>query len=117
MDVLSAVLRELRFASAAYRWLELGAPFAVGFDRAGLRGVHIVDRGRCELVLADGTVTALSAGDVVILPRGDPHVLRAGAAAVAVSGFELAMRDPAARIVAGGPGERTVVVCGAFVVG
>src|SRR4051794_17122923 len=99
MDLLSAVLRELRFASAAYRWLELGVPFAVSFDRAGLRGVHIIDRGRCELVLGDGTVTALAAGDVVILPRGDPHVLRGGAAAVAVAGFDLAMRHPDARIV------------------
>jgi AraC-like DNA-binding protein len=119
MDLLSAVLRELRFESAGYRWLELGAPFRVGFDRPGLRGVHHVARGACELVLDDGTVDRLTAGDLVIFPRGDPHMLRsAGAGAIpAVSGFELAMRTPGTRLRAGGPRTDTVVVCGAFLVG
>lgn len=94
-DLLSAVLRELRFESAAYRWLELGGPFRLDFDQAGLRGVHIIAEGGCELVRRGGEVTALTAGDVVILPSGDPHVLRSGP----------------------GAGDRTVVVCGAFVVG
>jgi hypothetical protein len=41
-----------------------GAPFRVGFDRAGLRGVHHVARDACELVLDDGTVHRLTAGDL-----------------------------------------------------
>lgn len=41
-DLLGAVLRELRFESAACRWLELGAPFRVGFDLPRLHGVHLV---------------------------------------------------------------------------
>jgi AraC-like DNA-binding protein len=117
MDLLSAVLRELRFESAAYRWLELGSPFSVDFDRAGLRGVHIIAEGRCELVLRDGTVSALSAGDVVILPGGDSHALRSAPATVAMSGYDLAVHSPGPRVTAGGKGARTVVVCGAFVVG
>jgi len=118
-DLLSAVLRELRFESAAYRWLELGAPFRVGFDRPGLRGVHLVTRGRCELVLDDSTVQPLDAGDLVILPRGDSHVLRSPGrpAPATVSGFELARRTPGARLSAGGPEPGTVIMCGAFVVG
>jgi AraC-like DNA-binding protein len=118
-DLLSAVLRELRFESAAYRWLELGAPFRIGFDLPGLRGVHLVTHGRCELVLHDGTVEPLGAGDLVILPRGDAHVLRSPGrpAQATVSGFELARRTPGARLTAGGPDPGTVVMCGAFVVG
>jgi AraC-like DNA-binding protein len=119
VDLLSAVLRELRFESAAYRWLELGAPFRMGFDQPGLRGVHVIARGECELALDDGTVDRLTAGDLVILPRGDPHVLRspgAGAGST-VSSFELAMRTPGTRLRAGGPRADTVVVCGAFLVG
>jgi AraC-like DNA-binding protein len=118
MDVLSSVLRELRFESAAYRWLELGAPFRIDFDQSGLRGVHIVARGQCELALEDGSVERLGVGDLVILPRGDAHVLRsAGAGAVsAVSGFDLAMRTSGNRLRAGGPVADTVVVCGAFTV-
>src|SRR5262245_54573680 len=44
-DLLSAVLRELRFESATYRWLELGAPYRIGFDQPGLRGVHLITQG------------------------------------------------------------------------
>jgi AraC-like DNA-binding protein len=121
VDVLSLVLRELRFESAAYRWLELGVPFRIGFDKAGLRGVHIIARGRCELAFPDGTVEPLTAGDLVILPRGDAHVLRSpdiGAQPPpVVSGFELAMRTPGNRLRTSGTGDQTVVVCGAFIVG
>jgi AraC-like DNA-binding protein len=119
MDLLSAVLRELRFESAAYRWLELGTPFRMGFAHPGLRGVHIIDRGECDVVLDDGTVERLTAGDLAIFPRGDAHTLCSpGAGTVPpVSGFELAMRTPGTRMRAGGPAVDTVVVCGAFVVG
>jgi hypothetical protein len=118
VDLLSTVLRELRFESAAYRWLELGTPFEIGFDQPGLRGVHIVAHGECVLVLDDGEAVPLATGDLVILPRGDAHVLRSpdGRRTARVSGFELAMRDPdGTRPHVGG--DDTVVVCGAFLVG
>lgn len=118
-DLLSAVLRELRFESAAYRWLELGSPFAIGFDQPGLRGVHLISEGECDLVLDDGTTDRLTAGDLVILPRGDAHVLCSPGAGAgpATSSFELAMRTPGNRLRAGGPVVDTVVVCGAFLIG
>jgi AraC-like DNA-binding protein len=119
VDLLSEVLRELRLESAGYRWLELGAPFQVGFDHPGLRGVHIVARGRCEVVLDDGAARPLTAGDLVIFPRGDPHVLRSLGPdqAPVVSGARLAARTPGAWLRAGGPAPEVVVVCGAFIVG
>jgi AraC-like DNA-binding protein len=119
MDLLSAVLRELRFESAAYRWLELGAPFRLGFDTPGLRGVHLVARGECELVLPDGGVDRLAAGDFVIFPRGDAHVLRSPGAGAGhtVSGAQLAASTPETRLRAGSPRADVIVVCGAFVVG
>jgi AraC-like DNA-binding protein len=120
VDVLSLVLRELHFESVAYRWFELGSPFQVGFDTAGLRGVHIVARGHCQLAFPDGSVEPLAAGDLVILPQGDAHVLRSpgdGVHTPVVSGFDLAMRTPGGRMRAGGTGDETIVVCGAFTVG
>ena len=119
MDLLSAVLRELRFESAGYRWLELGAPFRICFDQPGLRGVHLVARGECELVLHDGSVDRLTAGDLVIFPRSDAHVLRspgAGAGST-VSSADLAAQTPGIRLRAGGPRADVVIVCGAFLVG
>lgn len=117
MDVLSVVLREMRFENAGYRRLELRAPWAVSFDQSGLRGIHIVLRGRCELVLADGAVHPLETGDLVVAPRADPHVLRsAGQPRVRpVSSFELARSGGPDIIRGGGDGDRVVLVCGAFV--
>lgn len=115
MDLLSAVLREVRFCSAAYRWLELPAPFRLDFDRPHLRGVHIIVRGRCELAFPDGAVQRLDEGDLVILPRGDTHTLRSpghGGAAAPVAAEVVAQLRPT-----GDPAADTVVVCGAFLVG
>ncbi|WP_306213532.1 AraC family transcriptional regulator [Actinoplanes sp. RD1] len=119
MDLLSAVLRELRLESAGYRWLELGSPVRISFDRPGLRGVHHVARGECELVLPDGTGSRLGPGDLVVFPRGDAHELRSPGvrSGPVVSGFELAMRTPGTRLRAGSPRTDAVVVCGAFLVG
>ena len=50
MDVLSSVLRELRFESASYRRLDLRAPWRLRFD-GGLRGVHIVVQGSCSITV------------------------------------------------------------------
>lgn len=119
MDLLSAVLRELRFESAGYRWLELGAPFRLCFDTPGLRGVHLVASGECELVLHDGSVEQLTAGELVIFPRGDPHVLRSPGAGAGptISDGVLAARTPDIRLRAGALRADVVVVCGAFLVG
>ncbi len=94
MDLLSSVLREVQFSSAAYRWLDLRAPFRMEFDQPHLRGVHIIARGGCDLTFPDGTVQPLREGDLAILPRGDTH----------------ALCSPTG-------GADTVVVCGAFLVG
>jgi AraC-like DNA-binding protein len=116
-DVLASVLRELRFESAAYRWLELAAPFRIAFDQPGLRGVHLIAEGSCELALTDGPLLRLGTGDLVILPHGDAHELRSAEPGGRLeSGVAVAMRTSGTRLRAGGGGARTVVVCGAFVV-
>jgi AraC-like DNA-binding protein len=94
MDLLSAVFRELRFESAAYRWLELDAGFRMVFDDARLRGVHIVAHGECELGFEDGAAERLTSGDLVILPRGGSHEMWSAPG-----------------------GSPTGIVCGAFLIG
>lgn len=111
MDVLSSVLRELRLDSAAYRLLRLRAPWRVRFD-GGLRGVHVVVAGRCDLLLDGEPPLRLRDGDLAVLPRADPYTLASpgGAHAPVMSSLELVRRaEPV-----GGDGERTDLVCGAF---
>jgi Cupin len=87
VDVLSLILRELRFESVAYRWLELGSPFRVGFDQPSLRGDHIVAQGCCVLV-GENAIIPLAAGGFAIFPRDDAHLLRSpgGSGTPVVSG-------------------------------
>lgn len=116
MDLLSCLLREMRLESASYRRLELREPWCLSFHQAGLRGVHIVVQGRCELVLDGAPARLLEAGDLVIAPRADPHLLRSVGATrpPIVSATELARQSVGGRIRAGGSGEETTIVCGAF---
>ncbi len=119
MDLLSAVLKELRLDSAAYRVLELHAPWRLRFD-GGLRGVHVVVEGRCVLELDDdGPGRELHAGDLVVLPRADSHVLRSagGGRGRELSSLELARAAAGTRVRVGDAGESTLVVCGAFFFG
>jgi AraC-like DNA-binding protein len=117
VDVLTAIMRELHFAAAGYRRLELSAPWALSFEQAGLRGVHIVAEGRCEIAFGNDRSQLLEVGDLVIAPRADPHVLRSTDARkmTPVSSMKIAAQHTGGRIMFGGGGERTVIVCGAFV--
>ncbi|MET1005286.1 MAG: AraC family transcriptional regulator [Propionibacteriaceae bacterium] len=115
MDLLSAVLRELRLDSASYRRLELGAPWRLRFD-GGLRGVHVVVHGSCSLRVDGTDWVQLDEGDLVVLPRADSHSL---GSAPHVRGPELSSLDAARRtegpvIRLGGSGAQTTIVCGAF---
>jgi AraC-like DNA-binding protein len=118
VDVLSSVLRELRLDSATYRSLSLRAPWRLRFD-GGLRGVHIVVSGRCLLTLRGAPSTPLESGDLVVLPRADSHELCSldGVRAPLLSSLALAERTSGTELSAGGQGEQTRIVCGAFFLG
>jgi len=118
MDVLSSVLRELRLWSASYRLLRLHAPWRVRFD-GGLRGVHVLVAGQCDLTIDGQPPRRLHAGDLVVLPRADSHTLASpdGAHAPLRSSLELVRHNEGSEIAAGGTGERTDIVCGAFFLG
>lgn len=88
MDVLSDVLRAVRLTGAVYFDIHARAPFAAEsppaddvarvmpeFDRVIF--FHIVLEGSCWARLADDPATAveLMAGDAVVVPGGDRHVM------------------------------------------
>lgn len=91
----------------------------VAGDHPGLRGVHVVVAGECEVSVDDRPPLRLRAGDLVLFPRGDAHVLQSPGAGrgPAQSGVALAMAAAAGdEVRGGGPGTETVVLCGAFLV-
>src|SRR3984885_6604289 len=71
-DLLSELLRSVRLSGeriVAYAPLRT---FSIGFADVG--SLHIIEAGELALRIdGDSHVEQLSCGDVVLLPRGDPH--------------------------------------------
>jgi AraC-like DNA-binding protein len=76
-DLLSELLRSVRLSGERIAAYAPPRAFSIGFADVG--SLHIIEEG--ELVLridADSHVEHLSRGDVVLLPRGDPHHISDG---------------------------------------
>jgi AraC-like DNA-binding protein len=117
-DALTDVLSSVRLRSTVFCRAELDAPW--GVHTKGLDGgiFHAVVRGRCVAQLDDGgEPVELGAGDVILLPHGDPHTMRDRPGTHARPIRDL-VSEPAEggvgeiRLVGGG--ETTSLVCGRF---
>lgn len=78
VDILSEVLRDLRLESAVFCVLELREPWAILKDPLEAAPFHVVIEGRCVLERDGCEPVELVAGDLVILPHGEGHVLASG---------------------------------------
>jgi len=127
MDVLSEVLKVVKLQGALFYNGEFSAPWSV--RAASSRGLaryfasgsehvivyHLVTEGRASARLEDGTRVALSAGDIVMIPHGDTHIVENGPATKTVDDDEhlptvLSQGLKLWRL--GGGGEVTRFVCG-----
>ncbi len=73
-DLLSELLRSVRLSGERLVAYGPVPGFSVGFGNHGC--VHLVDEGELALAIdSDPQAERLSRGDVVLLPRGDPHHL------------------------------------------
>ena len=86
-DTLSELLRAVRLRGAIFYYVEGMAPWvaeappAREIAAAIMPGAehmieyHVVTQGRCFGALAGGAAVALGAGDVIMFPQGDAHVI------------------------------------------
>src|SRR5262250_627653 len=109
------LLQSVHLRSSVYFRPELGAPWGFSVADHGT-AFHIVADGKCWVQVAGATQTIeLVAGDFVVVPRGDAHIMRDSAASTVVDFFELAHRstpDNKGVFRAGGTGAITKLVCG-----
>ena len=127
MDVLSEVLKVVKLQGALFYNGEFSAPWSIraasshGLARYFAPGTdqvivyHLLTEGRASVRLDDGTRVSLNAGDIVMLPHGDPHIMENGPPTSTVDESEqlgevLAQGLKLWRL--GGGGEVTRFVCG-----
>jgi len=117
-DALNDVLRHLYVAGAVYCRSDLRPPWAFSMDRKPIAGFHAVVRGRGWLKVEgeDGQVL-VSAGDLVVLPRGHAHVMRDNPKTQPTPLDQILAENPledGIRLKMGDRGPLTVLLCGGF---
>jgi len=87
MDTLSDVLRAVRLSGAVFFAVDASAPWVAETPSAStvgpylLPGVdhviayHVIASGTCWGGLVDEPALKLEAGDIIVFPQGDPHVI------------------------------------------
>ena len=117
-DAVTELLATLRVRSTVYCLSELREPWGFEVDGANVAKFHLVLAGSCWLNLAGHGPVHLQAGDLVILSRGERHVMtdRPGSP---VTNLDLIVADhpldPNARLTYGGTGSLTRLLCGGFI--
>jgi Cupin len=127
MDVLSEVLKVVKLQGAMFYNGEFSSPWSfcsppsstvAPYVAPAARHViiyHLLTEGRASARLVDGQRIILAAGDIVIFPHGDAHILENGPPTKAVDmAKELAriFSQGLKRSCLGGGGEITKFVCG-----
>lgn len=127
MDVLSEVLKVVRLQGALFYNGEFSSPWSVyaasshalakyfATDTEHVIVYHLLTEGRAALRLENGGRLAMTAGDIVMLPHGDKHIIENGGASETLNDEEhltdvLSQGLKLWRI--GGGGEVTKFVCG-----
>lgn len=126
-DVLAEVLRSVRLTGGVFLDVRLTAPWSVIShltaedcrpflsEPAQLIFYHVVLRGRFILFVEGEDPVEVQAGEIVLLPRNDVHTLASARGLAPVHASTLVQQAPdggLARVVHGGSGEPTHMVCG-----
>lgn len=123
--LLDEILRAVRIRGSVYMNARLSSPFGIlapkRFDEdtpmARLRHAsifHLVVSGGCSIRVDDGEARRLSAGDIVLIPFANRHVIWEGEADIVLANL-LCRQSPVKgiwTITHGGNGTETRMVCG-----
>jgi AraC-like DNA-binding protein len=126
MDALSEILRVVRLVGAIFIQAKFTAPWGYqspcadsvapllepGAERVVI--FHLIIEGECFVKLADQSPVHLIAGDVVLFPMGDAHLMSSQPGLPAATGARLDVvlsRRPR-QLAYGGGGRVTRIVCG-----
>jgi AraC-like DNA-binding protein len=126
MDVLSEVLKVVKLEGALFFHGEFSAPWCLASGSSAMAPYlppaeghliiyHFLTEGHAYARLADGQREELTAGDIVVFPHGDAHMLGNGLASKPVDSLKMLaknLKDGLKLARFGGGGETTKFVCG-----
>ena len=116
-DPLSDMLRGLRFEGVSYGRCELMAPWGVRFPAQGAARFHFIGSRACWLSTAPGQWLQLQAGDALLLPRGEEHILASAPDTAAADIETFVLEEVGGNIFGmsgGGEGVGTLLFCGSM---
>jgi AraC-like DNA-binding protein len=117
-DAVTELLAALRVRSTVYCLSELREPWGFEVGGVNVAKFHLVLAGSCWLSLAGHGPVPLRAGDLVILSRGERHIMTDQPDSP-VTSLDLIVADhpldPNAKLTYGGTGVLTRLLCGGFV--
>jgi AraC-like DNA-binding protein len=119
-DTVTELLTALTVQSSVYCLSELRAPWGFEVSGANVAKFHLVLEGECWLHASTLSPVRLGAGELVILSRGERHIMRDEKDSPVV-GLEMLIADhpldDQARLRCGGAGPLTRLLCGGFALG
>ena len=74
MDILAEVLNRVRLGGTLLFHFELGHPWGLALPQRPHALFHYLSRGTATLAFEDGRELAMTAGDFVVISRGQPHL-------------------------------------------
>src|ERR1700761_6814882 len=75
MDVLTEVLDRVRFGGTLLFHFELGHPWNLALPARPYALFHYLSRGSATLALEQGRELQMAEGDLVVVTRGEPHLI------------------------------------------
>ncbi len=127
MDVLSEVLRVVRLSGVVHFIGEFSEPWAfetsppqmtaarLKVPEGSVTPFHVCMEGRCTVVSGTIPPTVIEAGDVIVFPRGDQHVMAGNRKVAPVPIHQIYSQPSVEQITVlkhGGGGEASRFICG-----
>ena len=127
MDILSDVLRVLRLSGAVFFTAEFSSPWALESPNPELLAsivmpdaecivlFHVLTEGECFILCKGHSPVKMQAGDVIILPHGEPHTMCSdlGTKPTPIDAvFSQSSPDAPLQVAFGGGGRKSRFICG-----